>query len=311
MEESKTTPPVNRENPVFGRKVFFVNPPLIVENIIVSELREAEYEVYQIDDYHYVKPVLEKNENAMLIIYIDDTLSYDQWFNFIKSIEVDEKLASIFTGVISQKATFEIKQRFLMDLKLPGGFFNLNEHIDKTGSKIKDILDLNGAKGRRQYIRLDCKNIDNSVTGYFAAKDKLFTFQVDNISSVGFACYYPHEIAVLFQKNSIIPGISLSIGRKTLVCPSVVFDTRINNGKGFSVLLFTKEVGSNIRAQIKEFVFEVLDSQFKEFVSNSIQDMTDYSEEIKVPETEIPQFKDIQDCFLETLEELKPEDEIL
>ena len=41
------------ENPIIGRKVFFVNPPLYVENYLHLELKLHEYEAYIISDYKY------------------------------------------------------------------------------------------------------------------------------------------------------------------------------------------------------------------------------------------------------------------
>lgn len=298
---SNQAPVENRENPVFGRKVFFVNPPLIVENIIVAELRKDEYEVFVIDDYRYVKPVLQNNKDSLVFIYIDDDLNYDQWFNFIKSFEVDESLKSIFIGILSSKIPFESHQRYMMDLKLPGGFIMLNEHINITQKKIKDILELNGAKGRRQYIRLDCRN-STEVNGYFAAKDKLFSFNIQNISVVGFACDYPQESAVLFQKNMVFPSVSLTLGRKTTVVSCVVYDTRIVNDRGFSVMLF-KDVGASIKNEIKMFIFDTLDDSLHDAIKNSIKDLTDYSIKIETPkDSSVPDFEEIEDSFIELLD---------
>jgi len=301
-----STPVENRENPLFGRKIIFVNPPIVIENSIFSQLREEEYEVYIIKDYHFLKPVLRENKDALVFLYIDDQLTYDQWFNYIKSYEVDEGLNTIFFGVLSSKATFEEQQRYIMDLKLPGGFLMLNERAESLFKKLKAILDLNGAKGRRQYIRLDCKTLD-SVNGYFTCKDKLYSFSVDNISSVGFACVYPIEMAVLLQKNTLQPTICLSVGRKNIVAPSVVFDTRLLNGKGFSVFLFTKDVPRETKVSIRNFIFQVMDENFNSSVSNSIQDMTDYSEKIKVENEAVPEFEEIQDSFIGILDGELPE----
>lgn len=297
----------NRENPIFGRKVFFVNPPLIIENIIVAELRADEYEVFVIDDYHYAKPVLENNKDALVFIYIDDNLNYDQWFNYIKSFEIDENLQSIFIGVLSSKISYENKQRYMMDLKLPGGFIMLNDHINITQKKIKDILELNGAKGRRQYIRLDSRNL-NTINGYFAAKDKLYSFNIENISAVGFACNYPKEIVDIFQKNMVYPSVSITLGRKTTVVSCVIFDTRIANDKGFSVMLFTKDVSSTIRQEVKTFIFDTLDEALHNMIENSMKDLTDYSKKISTSDnSNIPEFSEIADSFIELQDDELPE----
>ena len=38
-----------RENPIFGRKVFFLNPTLSIQNVFVRKLQDLEYEVYTIE----------------------------------------------------------------------------------------------------------------------------------------------------------------------------------------------------------------------------------------------------------------------
>ena len=84
------------ENPIVGRKVFFVNPPLYVENYLHLELKQHEYEVYIISDFRYTKAALRHFPDALCFIFIDDEMSYDEWFNFIMSFQKDEKLKTIF-----------------------------------------------------------------------------------------------------------------------------------------------------------------------------------------------------------------------
>ena len=77
----------NRENPIFGRKVFFLNPTLSIQNVFVRKLQDLEYEVYTIEHYYDAKPVLSEYEDSICFINIDDRLTYKQWLNFIKSFE--------------------------------------------------------------------------------------------------------------------------------------------------------------------------------------------------------------------------------
>ena len=53
------------ENPFFGRKVYFLNPPLSLSNQIISNLRALEYEVYSIPNYQDAKSILRENQNAI------------------------------------------------------------------------------------------------------------------------------------------------------------------------------------------------------------------------------------------------------
>lgn len=295
-------PAQKRENPLLGRKIFFINPHLIIENYIVTELRNDEYEVYVIDDYRNAKGILECFEDALVFVDIDNGLTYDEWFNFIKSFQLNEKLKSIFIGVVTSKATTAEQEHFVMNLSLPGGFIIVNKkEIEANLQKIKDILTLNGAKGCRKYIRLDSKNLDR-VNGYFAYRDRLYTFAVDNISSVGFACYYPLEIGEILKKNTLHPCISLTLGRRTVIASSVVLDTKLTTDKGFSVLLFTKDVDRETRNQIRAFIFEVLDEKLKTLISKVKFDLIDYSKDIVLPDEDGTMNVSVETCEQELQE---------
>nr|MCR4947546.1 hypothetical protein [Treponema sp.] len=185
------------ENPIIGRKVFFVNPPLYIENYLQPELKQHEYEAYIIKDYKYTKNALRMFPDALCFIFIDDEMSYDGWFNYILSFQQDEKLKTIFVGLMSAMIPQPKREKFMMNLSLPGGFIMLNEV--KGAELIKNvigILELNGAKGKRKYLRLDC---DGSITinGYFATQTQLLQVSIANISSVGFTCIFPKSYGAI------------------------------------------------------------------------------------------------------------------
>ena len=267
------------ENPIVGRKVFFVNPPLYVENYLHLELKQHEYEVYIISDFRYTKAALRHFPDALCFIFIDDEMTYDEWFNFIQSFQKEEVLKTIFVGLMSAiipKAQYE---RFLMNLSLPGGFILLTEFKGSALiEKIVGILDLNGAKGRRKYLRWDCSSEDTPINGYFANGSQLLQVSIVNISSVGFVCYYPASYGDVLKKNTLIASFSITLGRRSIVTPSVVFDTKlVNASKYVSIMLFSKHVGQDDRKVIKNYVFDQLQDRFEKLVFASQPDVEDYS----------------------------------
>ena len=58
-----------RENPLLGRKVFFLNPPLSVENYVIEALKNEEYEVYKLTDVTVAKPILSLFE-MQFVLYL-------------------------------------------------------------------------------------------------------------------------------------------------------------------------------------------------------------------------------------------------
>ncbi len=266
------------ENPIIGRKVFFVNPPLYVENYLHLELKQHEYEVYIISDYKYTKNALRKFPDALCFIFIDDELSYDEWFNFIQSFQKHEKLKTIFVGLMSAIIPKPQHERFMMNLSLPGGFIMLTEFKGSALiEKIVGILELNGAKGRRKYLRLDCdENV--KINGYFATKSQLLQVTISSISSVGFTCYFPRSYGDSLAKNVVVPSFSITLGRRSIVTPSVVYDVKfVDENRCFAIMLFLKQVGADDRKVIKNFIFEQLEKRFEDLIYSLPPDVEDYS----------------------------------
>jgi len=245
----------SRENPMFGRKVFFVSPSYIMEKYLIEKLRQNEYEAYILKDIKKVKGLLAKYPDAMCFINIDEEYSYSAWFNFMKSFQYNTEISGIYLGILTDSATWEDKDKFIMNIKLPGGF-NQFEKSEKFLNNFMKILDLNGAKGRRKYIRLDTRGAGD-VSGYMTSQGKLYAINVKDISSVGFAITYKQEISGLFQKNTHIRNLCISVGRKSMVCSCIVFNTQLNpDGSAMSVLMLTNENPEESKTYIRDFIFE-------------------------------------------------------
>ena len=265
------------ENPIIGRKIFFVNPPLYVENYLQPELKLHEYEAYIIKDYKYTKNALRMFPDALCFIFIDDEMSYDGWFNYILSFQQDEKLKTIFVGLMSAMIPQPKRERFMMNLSLPGGFIMLNEikgaELIKT---VIGILELNGAKGKRKYLRLDCDE-SISINGYFATQTQLLQVSIANISSVGFTCIFPKSYGAVLAKKMIIPSFSITLGRRSIATPSIVFDVKsFDNNNYFAMLLFLKSVGADDRKVIKNFIFEQMEKRLDNLIYANPPDIDDY-----------------------------------
>ncbi|MCR5189143.1 MAG: hypothetical protein K6C97_09425 [Treponema sp.] len=267
-----------RENPIFGRKIFFCNPSLFVENTIVEALRQNDFEVYIINNYNYAKTLLMQFPDAMCYFDIDTELSFSGWFNFIKSFS-DKSLNTIYLGIISETAKKEDMEKFLMNLKLPGGFINISTRTEKLIKQFIEILELNGAKGRRKYIRLDTTNSDD-VKGYVSYSNKLYDLKIKDISVAGFACTYKEELSSIFVKNLHLKNVCISLGRKSIVLASIIFNTFSNkDGTATSVMMFTNENDQSILNDIRNYITSNYLSKVDELVRIITPDYTDYESE--------------------------------
>ncbi len=288
----------SRENPLFGRKVFFINPSIIIESFLIDNLRKNEYEVYIIRDYRKAKNVLSKFSDSMCFVNIDSELSFSQWFNFMKSFSVSDNLSSIYLGIVSELAGLEDKDKFMMNLRLPGGF-NMISKNEKSINRFMAILDLNGAKGRRKYLRLDTRE-NKDISGYMTFEGKLYAISLKDLSSAGFAITYKDTIVSLFQKNTLIRNLCISVGRKSMVCSCIVFNTQpVASGTAMSVLMLTNENPETTKTYIRNYIFEKLDEEMNAVINTSETESLNYIE----PD-EYSSLKVIHDSSLDELEPL-------
>jgi len=269
-------------------------------------LHDSEYEAYVIEDYKMVKGILRANKDALCFINIDSQLTFKQWFNYIHSFSEDEILKSVFIGVLSAKASSSDSKMFLMNLSLPGGFTFLTPDVDSVFHNIQGILDINGAKGQRKYIRLDCSDLNN-VMGYLAHEGKLFDLNINNISSVGFVCSYSDSVQNIFQPNTQFNNVSITLNRKSIIAPSVVLKTRDNN----AIMLFINgKMSRDDKFAIKNFISTELAKRFEAHIDDTKVDNTHYSQEID-PGLLTNNFANFEgDTVAETLEEIRTDDYI-
>jgi hypothetical protein len=294
----------SRENPTFGRKVFFLNPAFSTKNIIVNKLIEDEFEVYVIDNYRDVKNVLRNFPDAICFINIDDQLTHEQWLNFIKSFETDETLKSIFLGILSSRISKTDRDLFLLKTSIPAGFIMTNERMEDVTDTIRGILNINGAKGRRQYVRTNCESDPNALM-LVRIGGKMYKMHLLNISIVGAACILAPQYKDMFQTNSVIRNISVMLGGKYFDCTVAVYAVDSTPKYCKLVLLFMHGLPYAVKKLIRTYVTDTLQKKVLDIIKSNPQDMEDYSKAVKTAEKQETEEED--EAFLLDIpdEELK------
>lgn len=298
----------SRENPVFGRKVFFINPPYKVRSTVIETLRRNEYEIYIIDDYRFAKAILRRNENALCFINIDDEMPIYAWFNFVKSFENDESLKTIFVGILSGTIKKTEKDQFLLKTNIPGGFITLSDSTDDISETLTGILEINGAKGRRKYVRLNCTEIEDT-TLLCTIGSKMYKLKLIDISAVGFACRIPVQYLPYFQKNSVFQSITLTLGKRSISCTAAVFGTTVKGTECTVVFLMLKGTSSETKDSIRDYVTATMQQTLENSITIQSEDTTDYTKKPKEAEKDIDKSFDQPD-ELEELEELDELEEL-
>jgi len=70
---------VNNTSDINGKKVFFLYPTASVQNQIITELAQHEYEVYIIKNHVQIIRVLEKYPDSILFVNIDEKMQKKEW----------------------------------------------------------------------------------------------------------------------------------------------------------------------------------------------------------------------------------------
>jgi len=142
---------------VLGRKVFFLYPPTVLEQIAMI-LIANEFDVYLVRDHRKLKAFLMTDPEALLFINIDEALSEPEWERYIDNLLSDERTKAVRIGIVTYNDSPELSRKYLMEHELPCGFVVLKIGPSKSAEILVKTLDANEAKGRRKCLRATCVN---------------------------------------------------------------------------------------------------------------------------------------------------------
>ncbi|MCI6441745.1 hypothetical protein [Treponema sp.] len=272
-----------RENPVYGRKVFFINASFTIEQLAKGMLRDMEYETYIIEDLKQAKCILRKNPDSICLVNLDqvgaNSLTVVQYLNFILSCEGDETLSSIFFGVLSINTSPKQMNLFFYNVKLPCGYVPASPNREDFAETLKCILDVNGAKGRRQYVRATCEVSGNAFIS-IPTKNGDVNLPLVDFSSVGLACKIPEKMCGVIAPNTSFPKVDLWLYGVKFPAPLVVLKEFKKGDMNVLVTLFAKNITMEVRKKVRSYVFRILEGNIDTQADYSNPDETVYPLEL-------------------------------
>lgn len=273
-----------RENPVFGRKVFFINASFNIEQLAKGKLRNMEYETYLIEDFRQAKCILRQNPDSICLVNLDHvdekSLTVIQYLNFILSCEEDETLATIFFGVLSVNTSPKQMNLFFYNAKLPCGYVPASPNREDFAETLSCILDVNGAKGRRQYVRATCEVSGNAFIS-IAMKSGEMQLPLVDFSSVGLACKIPDKLCGVIPPNTSFPKVDLWLYGVKLPAPLVILKEFKKGDINVLVTLFAKNVTTEVKNKVRSYVFRILEGNIDKQADYANPDETVYPLELK------------------------------
>jgi hypothetical protein len=234
-----------------GKKVFFLYPPSVVKSELLSRLLDQEYEVAVLRDHGAAKKVLREFPDSIVFVNIDDGMPEPEWRKWIESLAADPATANVGVGILSYTTDEALAKTYLMDLGVRCGFVKLKLGTEASLQILSGTLAANEVKGRRRYIRADCRN-DQLTKLNIRYDGQTTNGYLKDISVVGFSCVLDPEPH--FRKNAKLTDIQLKLRGSILNTEGIVFGSREDGGQTAYVVLFTNHLDDIGRDKIRSYI---------------------------------------------------------
>jgi len=249
---------------IMGRKVFFLYPTASIQNQIITELVQQEYEVYSCKDHVRLARTLKKYPDSVVFVNIDDGIPEMEWEKWINTLL--STLPAVKVGVFSSSNNEELKSKYVNVLHVTCGFMSLKVDMTKTIPVVLEILKAMNIKGRRKYIRATTER-ETAATMNMPLHGELFNGTIKDISVVGISCTF--EIDPNLTKNALFKDIQIKLQSMLLKVEAIAFGSRMDGDEKIYVLVFTQRIDPEVRVKIRKYIQQNLQSKMETEISVS------------------------------------------
>ncbi|MBI9098394.1 MAG: PilZ domain-containing protein [Spirochaetaceae bacterium] len=238
-----------------GKKVFFVNPHSVIENKLIQELINREYEVYLIKDHRKIESICEFFTDPVIFINIDEGLVESEWEILIRSLMEKESTRHSRIGIVTYNDNSLLSRKYLMDIMVPCGYIKLKLGLNDSTEIIIKTLEANEVKGKRRYVRATCHPDDAKFN--VPISDRIEKGYIVDISSVGMAVQFESNLNLL--KNSFLPDVQLKLKGILINISVVVLGFReIEGEKKTYLLMFDSRISKINKMKIRKYIHRTL-----------------------------------------------------
>ena len=209
-----------------GKKVFFLYPPSVIRDELITQLIEQEFEVYILNDHALAIRVLRLFPTSIVYINLDANLGESEWEEWIRNTMADPLTSTVGIGIVSYNADEDLQRKYLMDIGL---------RASCTADKMSSV---------------NIKDAGKQITG-----------NINDISVVGFSCTFVND--PLFKKNTILHDVQLKLRGALLRVEAIVFGTRTSDDGIVYVMLFTQNIEPSSRKKIRAYLQVALQAELE------------------------------------------------
>jgi len=241
---------------LIGKKVFFLFPTISVQNRIITELVQQEYEVYIAKNKEKLKKVLGKYPDSIVLIDINEQLTEGEWDIWITGLMEAPDMKSVSIGIVTANDDEQIMRKFLLALKVPCGYTVVGHEVEKTITQIIAVLQTANAKGRRKYIRAIMERGETSSTINLPVNGNFINGVIKDISVVGISCTLDGDPEI--PKNTLFKNIQIRLQTNLLKVEGILFGSRTDGVNTVYVILFTQRIDPDVRTKIRTYIQHTL-----------------------------------------------------
>jgi len=249
-----STPDGNSD--LIGKKVFFLYPTISVQNRIITELVQQEYEVYVAKNKEKLKKALSKYPDSIVFIDINEQMPEGEWDIWVTGIMDAPDMKSVSIGVVTSNDDEQIMRKFLLALKVPCGYTVVGHDTDRVITQLMSALQNVNAKGRRKYIRAIMERGETSSTINLPVNGNFVNGIIKDISVVGISCTLTGNPDI--PKNTLFKNIQVRLQTNLLKVEGILFGTRTDGLDTIYVILFTQRIDPDIRTKIRTYIQHTL-----------------------------------------------------
>jgi hypothetical protein len=243
---------------ILGRKLFFLYPSALIQNQIIAELIQQEYEVYIVKDHVKLRRILKNFPNSIIFANIYEGLTEKEWEAWIAGVMGAPELAGISVGIVCSGDDENLKRKYLLTLKIQCGYTVLKSDLTVALKSLTEILMAADAKGRRKYLRADTSD-ETRVTVNFPLNGTFVNGRIKDISVVGFSCTFDDDPEL--TKNVLFQDIQIKLQTNLLKAEGIVFGFRTEGETKIYVVLFTQRIDPSVRTRIRKYIQQNLQSK--------------------------------------------------
>jgi len=248
----------DNEPGTLGKKIFFLHPPAVLQNQIITELAQEEFEVYVTKDETKLKNALKKFPESVIFACINEGMKENAWETWIRGVMGSAESAGAKIGIISSVNDDAVRRKYTEQFNVPCGFTVIKSDTNMVLKQLMTILNNVNAKGRRKFIRA-LTDAETNTTVNLPMNGTFVNGLIKDISVVGFSCVFADDPDL--TKNSLFGDIQIRLQSQLLKAEGIVFGSRMEAEQKQYVILFTQRVDSDVKSRIRKYIQSNLQSK--------------------------------------------------